>query len=296
MLTVDYGDGQRVQVAPGTSVLEASIARGIHHAHACDGRGLCTTCRVRVESGYESCPPASELESQALAMNGLEPPVRLACQLRPTGDVRVRILITEHQSPARAVPDATEELVAALFTDIRGFTAFAESHLPFDVASVLNRYFDTVGVVVERNDGHILDYLGDGIMILFRPGGDEDPGRRALSCALAMRERSRPFCDYVSEHFGASLRIGVAISAGRAVVGRLGYFRERHLGAIGDVLNLAARLEDLNRDLDTEILITDSVARVGSDLAELGRSFALKVRGRSAPVTAHEVLGPARRL
>ena len=271
-------------------MLEASQQAGIAHANACGGRGLCTTCRVQVESGLQHCPEPEDAERQALAIAGLPAGARLACQLRPTGDIEVRVLIREHAAPSRAVPDATLEQVAVLFIDIRGFTSFAEKQLPFDVSNVLNRYFDVMGIQVESHGGHILDYLGDGIMTLFRPG-DELPERRALRCALDMCEASRSFCSWVQDHFNASLRTGIAVHAGRAVVGRLGYFRARHLGAVGDVLNLAARLEDLNKDLQTDILVTEPVAEATRDLAELGRSFAMKVRGRSTPVTAYEVLG-----
>ena len=291
-MTIDYGDGVVVEVEPGTSVLDASRAHGIAHADACGGRGLCTTCRVVVESGSEHCPAPEPVERQALGFNGLEAPLRLACQLRPTGPIAVRVQIREHAAPARAARQAVQEHVAVLFSDLRGFTSFAERHLPFDVADVLNRYFDTMGVIVERHGGHILDYLGDGIMILFRPGTAGDPERRALACALAMCEQSRSFCAYVRDHFSTPLQVGAAVDAGAAAVGRLGYFRDRHLNAVGDVLNRVARLEDLNRDLDTEILITDEVAGCCGDLAQLGRSFALKVRGRQTPLTAWEVLGP----
>ncbi len=290
MVTIDYGDGACVSLEAGGSVLEASRQGGIAHADACGGRGLCTTCRVRVESGLEHCPAPDEAECQALAINGLPPGVRLACQLRPTGDIAVRVLIREHAMPSGAAPEAVLEQVAVLFVDIRGFTGFAEKQLPFDVSNVLNRYFDMMGVQVERHGGHILDYLGDGIMTLFRPG-DEDPARRALRCAIGMRDASQSFCGWALDHFQTSLRTGIAVHAGRAVVGRFGYFRARHLNAVGDVLNLAARLEDLNKDLDTDILVTEPVAEAARDLAQLGRSFAMKVRGRATPVTAYEVLG-----
>lgn len=290
MLTIDYGDGVGVAVEPGTSVLEASQQGGIAHANACGGRGLCTTCRVQVESGLAHCPAPDPAERQALTIAGLPEGARLACQLRPTGDIAVRVLIREHAAPSRAAPEATLEQVAVLFIDIRGFTSFAEQQLPFDVSNVLNRYFDVMGIQVESNGGHILDYLGDGIMTLFRPG-DELPERRALRCALDMCDASRSFCSWVQDHFNASLNTGIAVHSGRAVVGRLGYFRARHLGAVGDVLNLAARLEHLNKDLETDILVTEPVAEAAGDLAELGRSFAMKVRGRETPVTAHEVLG-----
>jgi adenylate cyclase len=287
---IDYGDGVTVEVEPGTSVLEASLGAGIDHACACAGLGRCTTCRIRVEDGYEHSPPPRPEEAQSLAFNGLEPPVRLACQLRPTGPVRVRILMRGHKTPWSDTPTAVEEQVAVLFSDLRGFTGFSERHLPFDVANVLNRYFDMMGVLIERHDGHILDYLGDGIMTLFRPSSQENPGQRAVACALAMRERAKAFSTYVRDNFGETLSLGMAVHTGRVVVGQLGYFRDRQLNAVGDALNLVSRLEDLNRELDTSILLTQDIVDVCPELPELGRCVSLNVRGRSAPVTAWEVL------
>jgi adenylate cyclase len=287
-IKIDYGDGVTVEVEPGTSVLEASLGAGIDHACACAGLGRCTTCSIRVEGGYEYCPPPP-----ALAFNGLEPPVRLACQLRPTGPVTVRILMRGSKRPSSDTPTAVEEHAAVLFSDLRGFTGFAERHLPFDVSNVLNRYFDMMGVLIELHDGHILDYLGDGIMTLFRPTSQEKPSRRAVACALAMRERARAFSGYVRDHFGETLSVGMAVHAGRVVVGQLGYFRDRHLNAIGDALNLVSRLEDLNPELNTGILLTQDVVDACPEIPQLGRRFSLNVRGRSAPVTAWEVLEAA---
>jgi adenylate cyclase len=291
---IDYGDGVAVEAKPGSSVLDASLSAGIDHACACAGNGRCTTCRIRVEGGHENCPAPGTTEVEALAINGLESPMRLACQLRPTGPVAVQIMMREHRLAPSEIPAAVEEQVAVLFSDLRGFTRFAESHLPFDVSNVLNRYFDAMGVLIEQHDGHILDYLGDGIMTLFRPASGESPSQRAVACALAMRERARIFAAHVWEDFGATLSVGVAVHTGRAVVGQLGYFRDRQLNAVGDVLNLAARLEDLNPKLDTEILLTQEIVDACSELPRLGRQFFVKVRGRSAPVTAWEVPGPER--
>jgi len=286
---IEYTDGRRVRVPSGTTVLSASLGERIDHAHACGGRGRCTTCRVIVEAGAAHCPAPSAAESEALALNGLEPPIRLACQLAPVGDVRVRVLIESHAAPSEVLPEAVEEQVAVVFADLRGFTAFAEGRLPFDVCNVLNRYFDSMGVHVERHGGHILDYLGDGIMILFRPGEAGDPRRAAARCALDMRRASEPFRRYVWKHFRGELRVGVAAHAGRAVVGALGYFRNRQLNAVGDALNVVARLEALNSQLGTDLLFSAEVLDACRDLVDVGRRFELPVRGREGAVTAFEV-------
>ena len=291
MPEIDYGDEGRIEVPPGTTVLRASLQAGFRHAHACGGRGRCTTCRIQVEVGLEHCPPPGVVEAEALEANGLEPPVRLACQLRPTGDLRVRILIPEHTRPEHEPPPATEEQVAVLFIDLRGFTHFAETHLPFDVSSVLNRYFDIMGGLVETHRGHILDYLGDGLMVLFRPESEQDPSPRAVACALAMRAAGVRFAHYVDQHFQVQMGVGIAVHAGRAVVGAMGYFRDRHLNAVGDVLNVVARIEGHNKRSGTEILVSERVSEACAGERRFGAPFELSLRGRAAPVRVREVLG-----
>ncbi len=291
-IEIDYGHGLRLSVPAGMSVLEASLREGIEHANACGGWARCTTCRVEVEEGAANCPPPAPNELQALRMSGLGETVRLACQLRPTGAIRVRILIPTHPAPpGGATQTAIEQEVAALFTDIRGFTTFAETRLPFDVREVLNRYFDMMGVQIERHEGRILSYLGDGIVSLFLPIGDERPAARAVACALDMRRAAYKFGGYVRDHFDADLRIGTAVHLGLAVVGDLGYYRQRQFNATGAVLNVAARLEELNKEYGTDILISDVVRELCADQVEVGRDFELTLRGRAEPIRAWEVLG-----
>lgn len=243
--------------------------------------------------GLEHCPPPDPLEAEALAAVGLRSPVRLACQLRPTGDIRVEILIPTHDDPDQEVIEAREEDVAVVFSDIRGFTEFAETNMPFDVCSVLNSYFDVMGVVVERHGGQIVDYLGDGLMTLFNPLDPGDPSPRAVSCAIAMRKAAIRFGSYVRNHFAADLSIGIAIHRGPAVVGNLGYSRDRQLNEVGDVLNVVSRIEALNKECATDVLVSEAAAAGCRDLIELGRCFELPVRGRKAPIVAYEVLGRA---
>lgn len=90
---------------------------------------------------------------------------------------------THPAPPGGGTQTVIEQEIAALFTDIRGFTTFAETRLPFDVREVLHRYFDVMGMQIERHEGRILSYLGDGIVSLFAPIGDERPAARAVACA-----------------------------------------------------------------------------------------------------------------
>jgi len=84
--------------------------------------------------------------------------------------------------------------------------------------------------------------------------------------------------------------VGMTVHTGRVVVGQMGHFRDRHLKAIGDAVNLVSRLEGLDPVLGTGILVTQNVVDACPELPDLGRRFSLNVRGRSAPVTASELL------
>jgi adenylate cyclase len=181
---VTFVDGPTVELELGEDVLDASNRVGVDHRHACDGKCRCSTCRIEVLAGLEHCPEPSDEEQVVLALNGLQSPIRLACQLQPQGDITVRVLL--HESDRPAAPSLAEGLalereVAVLFSDIRDYTTFSEQHLPFDVLHLLNRYFDRMGGLVEAHHGHVVSFQGDGMMALFLAGGD----RAALAAVIA---------------------------------------------------------------------------------------------------------------
>jgi adenylate cyclase len=293
---IEYESGEAVEVEEGTSVLEASIRLGIDHMHACGGEARCTTCRVEVLAGIEHCPQQDDDERQVTAMNGIASPMRLACQLRPTGDLRVRVLVHEGDlRSARLSETSARELnVAVLFADIRNFTAFSERRLPFDVLHVLNRYFDCVGAIVEVHGGGVISFQGDGMMCLFGLAGEGDrAARSAVEAALRMQEATAAQATYCAEHFDLELRVGIGIDFGRAVVGEVGYYRSAQLNAIGDVVNTAARVQALTKETGTSLLITrDVVDRLRGRFA-LGREFELEIRGKAGLHRLYEVTGGA---
>ncbi|MBM3556036.1 MAG: adenylate/guanylate cyclase domain-containing protein, partial [Alphaproteobacteria bacterium] len=170
-----YPDGRVIRARPGPTVLEISRAHGIPHASVCGGRGRCSTCRVRVIQGAENLPSPSEAEMGVLSRVGMPEGVRLACQIRPTQDVTVVPLLppSAQNSDAFARPShlaGGESEIAILFADLRGFTAFSEKRLPFDLVFVMNQYFRSMGRAVESAGGTVDKFIGDGVMALFGVG------------------------------------------------------------------------------------------------------------------------------
>ena len=293
-IRVVYPDGRIVQVTRGFTVLEASRGAGVPHASVCGGRGRCSTCRVRIGLGLEKLPPPSAAETRVLQRVNAPPNVRLACQLRPHTDVAVVPLLPAIPPPGRIVATdhrpGLEQEIAVLFADLRGFTRIAEHKLPYDVVFLLNRYFEVVGTSIDKAGGVANQFTGDGVMALFGlDTGPEAGARQALAASrdlvLALGELSRELADELP----APLRIGIGIHVGSAVVGRMGYGAGVYLTAVGDTVNLASRLEQLTKEYDCELVISEDAARwAGLDARDLPR-HELTVRNRAGRLTVYTV-------
>ena len=286
LVRIGYPDGRSIEVARGTSVLEASRLARVPHASICGGRGRCSTCRVRVRAAPHGIEPPSESELRVLRRIRATPNVRLACMLRPTGTVEVTPLLPPfaHAQDGRGPVDVAqgkEREIAILFADIRGFTALSESRLPYDVVFILNRYFAVVGDAVESAGGRIDKFIGDGIMALFGiDTGTETGCRQALACARAISERLVALNAALAAEFGAPLRIGIGIHVGATIVGEMGYGRAAQITAIGDAVNIASRLESLTKTYAVELVLSeDTATRAGVDLSAFPRRE-IEIRGR----------------
>jgi adenylate cyclase len=284
---VRYPDGTTVAISPGTSLLEASRTAGIPHAAVCGGRGRCSTCRVRVGGGAGHLPPPSPGEARVLARLGLAEGVRLACQLRPARDLAVAPLLPatagtrEVLAPADPSQGAERE-VAVLFADLRGFTRLAEGRLPYDTVFVLNRYFRVMGEAIEESGGHVDKFIGDGIMALFGVGTPPQlAARQALAAARAMALGLDGLNRELRGELGEPLRMGIGLHDGPVILGEMGHGRARSLTAVGDVVNVASRLEAMSKEYDAQLVVADDLAlRAGVDLAGFAR-HEIRVRGRS---------------
>jgi adenylate cyclase len=290
IVRIRYPDDHEVAVPVGFSLLEASRFAGIPHASVCGGRGRCSTCRVRVTRGLDSLAGPSPDEARVLRRIGAAPNVRLACQVRPARDVAVTPLLPGHLRPdgipgGEGAGAGSEQQVAVLFADLRGFTRLAERKLPYDVVFVLNRYFEAVGRAIEQAGGIPNQFTGDGVMALFGvTGGPEDGCRRALRAASAMVRNLAQLSYALAEELPAPLRIGIGIHVGPAVVGRMGFAGTHYLTAVGDTVHVAARLEELTKEYGCQLVISEEVAeRAGIDASAYPR-HELAVRNRREPL------------
>jgi len=277
-IKISYPDGSAVLVPVGFTILEASRLGQIPHASVCGGRGRCSTCRVHVVAGLKAIPAPSAEERRVLERVAAPPGVRLACQSRPRGDVAIRPLVSTASASAgrRAAPHSrggSEQEVTVLFADLRKFTALAERRLPYDVVFFLNRYFEAVGHAIEEAGGITNQFTGDGVMALF--GVDTDPARgcrQALLGARAMALSVAALSRSMSDDLDEPLRIGIGIHTGPAVVGEMGYGETVYLTAVGDTVHVASRFQDLTKQYQAQLIISEKVAaRAGVDASAFPR-------------------------
>jgi adenylate cyclase len=183
--------------------------------------------------------------------------------------------------------------VAAIFTDITGFTSLVETAEPEVLGALLNEYVGGMTDVVFAHEGTVAKIIGDAIQILFNAPGDQpDYAARAIACAHDLDRWAEGFRERWKEkgvNFGAT-RIGV--HAGPALVGNFGGSRFFDYTAYGDTINTAARLEAANKFLGTRICVSATVAAAAGSFK--GRPVGdLVLRGRSEPLRAYEPLSDA---
>lgn len=301
MPTIFYAPDQIcIDVQDSQTMLNAALAAGIPHTHVCGGHARCSTCRVVVLEGLENVEPPNEKE-QALAKRlGLPQSIRIACQATVRGAVRVRRLVLDEEDvrlvdrmkASQALSAIGEEIpVAVLFSDIRGFTPFAEALLPYDVIHVLNRHFEAMGRVISAEGGFINNYMGDGLMALFGVDGQPDAPLRAVRAGLGMLQATEGLKPYLQASYGRVFDIGVGIHHGEAVVGPVGSNDRKTITAIGDAVNFASRIESANKEVGTRLLVSEAVYRQVAPRVTVGRTAHVHVKGKTGEHALYEITG-----
>jgi adenylate cyclase len=294
---VSHPNAGTVTARVGQTVLEGLRAAGVPHASVCGGRARCTTCRVRVGAGLDALPEPGDLEAAALRRIGADDNVRLACQTRPSRDLHITPLLPANASAADAQRPGGiaghEQSVAVMFIDLRASTKLGEARLPYDVVFILNQFFAEMSEALAETRGHYAQFSGDGLMALYGMESDVETGcRDALRGAVAMTRRLAALNERLADELAEGLRIGIGIHCGEAIVGTMGPPSSPNLSAIGDNINIAARLEAQCKNYGVALVISaDAAGNAGIDLGAFDMHEA-PVRGREAPVAVYAVPDP----
>ena len=200
---------------------------------------------------------------------------------------RVLEVFGQHVSPevvdrllAQHVGTGTEvRHVCVMFLDIRGFTAFSEGRQPAEVVAYLNQLFAFMIEAVNRNHGIVNKFLGDGFMAVF--GAPLSDGQNCKNAVVASQEMLAEVKRLVATGELPPTRVGIGLHAGEAVTGNVGSAQRKEYTIIGDVVNLASRIEAMNKEFGSTLLVSGDVVDGAGDAAAGAQDRGeVAVRGR----------------
>jgi adenylate cyclase len=202
----------------------------------------------------------------------------------------VEHLTAEDSQVTRLQADRRE--ITVLFADVRDFTHYSERSQAEDVVALLSRFFSLMHEIVWRHGGTLDKYMGDGLMAFFgAPTYQEDHPERAVLAAVEMRRQiGLHRAEWAAYGFG-DLRVGIGLHTGEALVGYAGSKGRMQYTCLGNTVNLASRLEGLNREFNTDILISDALYERVKGVVDAKPIGGTHIRGLSSEVLVYAVLG-----
>ena len=292
MITLSYPNGVKVRVPKGLSVLEASLRNNVPHASVCGGKARCSTCRIRVVGDLAALPKPSRREAFVLDRVGasVDPAVRLACQLRPEKDIAFVLVFPPQMNAAllrrsAGIRAGEERYIVSMFIDMRRSTAMAEKRLPFDTVFIINRFVAAVSSAIEDAGGRPNQFVGDGILALF--GLDRSP---AIACRQAIEAIGKIAAnvEQLNRDLAGDLRepiqYGIGVNGGEVIIGDIGYREHMVFTALGDPVNVAARLQDMTKALGCAVVISEEVCHAAGLSPDALATREVPIRGRDKPM------------
>ncbi len=268
---VEFIGDRSIKVEEGQTILEASLAAGIPHYHACGGNAKCSTCRILVIEGFDNITPPTKAEEALQKVLFFPPHVRLACQSYAKGSpIHVHRIIRDEDDIHLYIDEDTqsdlqnigeEKELALFFLDIKNFTPFIENYLAFDVIHVMRRLFGLFRKCIEGHAGRIIETAGDGLYAVF--GFTEDittAVNNATQAGLAILHELDHFNkQYLEKYFNHFFQVGIGLHAGSVIVGNVGIGVNNNLTVMGLPVNVASRLQAATRELNNTFIVSKEV-------------------------------------
>jgi adenylate cyclase len=195
------------------------------------------------------------------------------------------------KNPAGIKLGGEKRNITLFFSDIRGFTLLSEKLAPEDLVSLLNEYLTEMTSIIIKDQGLVDKYMGDAIMAFWGAPLDQ-PDHAELAClsSLEMIDKLRELNKKWKMEGIPSFKIGVGLNSGDAIVGNMGSNKRFDYTAMGDNVNLASRLEGLNKIYGTNIIISENTHKIIKDKFETRKLDVVKVKGKKKPILIYELI------
>ena len=296
---VEFTSDKIIPVQKGQSLLDASLASGIPHFHVCGGNARCSTCRVLILAGSEALSSPNEKENLLKTQMNFPDETRLACQTYVKGNgVRLTRIIRDESdidlyvgSSAAAFTEniGIEKEVVICFIDIRNFTHFVETHLPFDIIHIMRKLFNCFNAIIERNKGKIIETMGDGLYAVFGLNTSISQGASAavISGYDILESLAQLNDNYFSKNFDQRIEIGIGIHAGTVVAGNIRLGNEKKLLVMGYPVNIASRLQNATKELNNNFIISSEALKLTGKPLSDHPSGIIHLKGIAEPINVH---------
>ena len=192
------------------------------------------------------------------------------------------------------------QVMTVFFSDLQDFTRLCEGLTPDAAVRFLNRYFSLMSEVIRTQQGIVDKYIGDSVMAFWGPPFTDPADHARLGCIAALEQLARmeAFRAWLPEMFGTReglpvVNVRMGIASGEVTVGNIGSETSRGYTVIGDIVNLASRLEQANKFYGTRILVSEGTRDLAGDTLAFREIDSLRVAGKLEPVRVYELLGLA---
>jgi len=294
-----FKNNQVIDCAEEQSILEATLAAGINHTNACRGQGKCSTCRVSITDGIENCTTRTKDEEIIADQLRLPKDIRLACQTKVTGDIRIRRMVTdkldidiinEQISANTDIVMGSQQLLTIVFTDIENYTTLAEKFPAYDVVHVLSRYYKLMNDVIVKHLGVISDVAGDGILSVFGVDKNcENSVIDAIDAVHEMNDKLDTFNEYLKENFNISFGIRAGVHYGSVIVGPFDTGSMKKIAVIGDHVNYASRIESANKEFGTKLLLSEDAYQKVNEIYPEHNIYETSLKGKTGKYLLYEL-------
>lgn len=193
--------------------------------------------------------------------------------------------------PERLTLGGETRTMTAFFCDLRGFTTLSQAMEPQALVALLNDYMSAMTEIVFRHDGVLDKYIGDEIMAFWNAPMDQpDHATRACATALDMVQRLHELRAQWKERGNPQLDLGIGINTGPMVVGNMGSRDRLAYTVLGDAVNIASRLQGVNKDYGTRVLVSEATMKAAGESFTYRYLDRVQVKGRTEPLAVYEVV------
>ena len=294
-----FKEKRKINCPENSTILEATLAAQINHAHACGGQAKCSTCRVSIMAGIENCNPRKEAEQKMADKLNFPEDIRLACQTSIKGNITIRRMVSDKLdmdiiskqfSKDSKTAIGSQQKLTIVFTDIVNYTALAEKFPPYDIVHVLNRYYRIMNSVIQDNNGFISDVAGDGILAVF---GKDNKSNNSVSDAIhaieAMNKKLKVFNKYLNANFNIQFGIRAGVHYGNVIVGPFDTGVMKKVAVIGDNVNYASRIESANKEFGTKLLLSEEAYKEVKNKYPKYNLFNTTLKGKTGQYKLYEI-------